>query len=245
MAYTVKKLSKLSGVTIRTLHYYEEIGLLKPAYYGSNGYRYYEEKELLVLQNILFFKELGLTLKQIQAATGKEAFQPLATLSSHRMVLTLQREKIDTLLDTIDRTIEYLKGKKHMKDREFFDGFTLVTKATKKAPYYKAEEIVLNNLKEQPPLSAIEKRRIAEEANRLLSQIADALESGANPNASEVQSLIQKHYAFAERFHHLNKDIYKALAELYLKHPQYREQLDPIHPKLAEFLCSAMHTFAT
>lgn len=66
MAYTVKKLSNLSGISVRTLHFYEELGLLKPAYYGSNGYRYYEAQELLQLQQILFFKELGLTLKQIQ-----------------------------------------------------------------------------------------------------------------------------------------------------------------------------------
>ena len=63
MAYTVKKLSNLSGISVRTLHFYEELGLRKPAYYGSNGYRYYEAQELLQLQQILFFKELGLTLK--------------------------------------------------------------------------------------------------------------------------------------------------------------------------------------
>lgn len=62
MVYTVKKLSEMSGVTVRTLHFYEEAGLLKPAYYGANGYRYYEEKELLQLQQILFFKELGFTV---------------------------------------------------------------------------------------------------------------------------------------------------------------------------------------
>lgn len=71
MTHTVKKLSELSGVTVRTLHFYEEIGILKPAYYGSNGYRYYEESQLLQLQQILFFKELGFTLKQIQKVMGK------------------------------------------------------------------------------------------------------------------------------------------------------------------------------
>lgn len=72
MAYTVKKLSELSGVTVRTLHFYEEEGLLKPSYYGANGYRYYEEKELLQLQQILFFKELGFTIKQIKKVVGKQ-----------------------------------------------------------------------------------------------------------------------------------------------------------------------------
>src|ERR1700686_1785965 len=84
MGYTVKKMSELSGVTVRTLHFYEEADLLKPAYYGSNGYRYYEEKELLQLQQILFFKELGFSLKQIQKVLGPDDFDQLSALYSHR-----------------------------------------------------------------------------------------------------------------------------------------------------------------
>ena len=118
MAYTVKKLSELSGVTIRTLHFYEEIGLLKPAYHGSNGYRYYEEKELLQLQQILFFKELGFSLKQIQKVIGRDDFDQLSALYSHRKSLNREWEKIGVLLDTIDKTIKHMKGKKKMKDKE-------------------------------------------------------------------------------------------------------------------------------
>jgi DNA-binding transcriptional MerR regulator len=66
MAYTVNKLAKLSGVSVRTLHFYDEIGLLEPAYYGDNNYRYYEEEQLLMLQQILFFRELGFPLIDIQ-----------------------------------------------------------------------------------------------------------------------------------------------------------------------------------
>jgi len=131
MAYTVKKLSELSGVTVRTLHFYEEEGLLKPSYYGSNGYRYYEEKELLQLQQILFFKELGFTIKQIKKVIGKGDFDQLSALHSHRKSLNQEWEKIGQLLKTIDKTINHLKGKKKMKDKEIFDGFniTLVKKA--------------------------------------------------------------------------------------------------------------------
>ncbi len=76
MAYTVKNLSELSGVTVRTLHFYEEAELLIPAYYGSNGYRYYEEKQLLQLQQILFFKELGFSLKADPKSAGTKRFRP-------------------------------------------------------------------------------------------------------------------------------------------------------------------------
>lgn len=108
MSYTVKKLSKLLGVTVRTLHFYEELGILKPAYYGSNGYRYYEEKELVQLQQILFFKELGFSLKQIKKVLGRSDFDRLAALHSHRKSLSQEWEKLGQLLEVIDKTIDHL-----------------------------------------------------------------------------------------------------------------------------------------
>ncbi len=160
MAYTVKKLSELSGVTVRTLHFYEEIGLLKPAYYGSNGYRYYEEKELLQLQQILFYKELGFSLKQIQKVVGKSDFDQLAALYSHKSALTKEWEKIGVLLKTIDKTIKHLKGKKKMKDKEMFDGFNItLVKAKEGQSYSAAEKLVAKSVK-NPTKSAedVEKR---------------------------------------------------------------------------------------
>src|SRR6185369_17639561 len=87
MAYTVKKVAAMSGVSVRTLHFYDETGLLKPAYIGANGYRFYEEPQLLTLQQILFYRELGFELKQIQRILGRADFEKLAALQSHRKVL--------------------------------------------------------------------------------------------------------------------------------------------------------------
>jgi MerR family transcriptional regulator, thiopeptide resistance regulator len=134
MAYTVKQLSKLSGVSIRTLHFYDEIGLLKPAYHGENGYRYYEEKQLLLLQQILFFRELGFELKQIKKILGRSDFDQMSALSKHRQVLKKDLEKIRMLITTIDRTIKHLQGMKKMKDREIYWGFD----SEKQAEYEKA-----------------------------------------------------------------------------------------------------------
>lgn len=244
MAYTVKKLSEISGVTVRTLHFYEESGLLKPAYYGSNGYRYYEEKELLQLQQILFFKELGLTLKQIRKVLGKSDFDQIAALHSHRKALSLEWEKIGCLLKTIDKTIKHLKGKKKMKDREFFDGFSLVKKASGEETYCAAEETVLQNLKIQPQMEESERLKVAKIANKIYAKICDCLEKGMDPSSKEVQRLIKEHCDFGGRFHQMSKDVYKALAKLYCEHPEYRKQLDPIHPDFAAFIAEAMTIFA-
>src|SRR5436305_10156486 len=110
MAYTVKQVAKMSGVSVRALHFYDETGLLKPAYHGANGYRYYEEPQLLNLQQILFYRELGFELKRIKRILGRRDFEKIAALQSHRKVLEMNLARTRRLIETIDRTIEHLKG---------------------------------------------------------------------------------------------------------------------------------------
>src|SRR5882757_2298083 len=125
MAYTVKKVAAMSGVSVRTLHFYDETGLLKPAYLGANGYRFYEEPQLLTLQQILFYRELGFELKQIKRILGRADFEKVAALESHRKVLQKNLTRTRTLIETIDKTIEHLKGTKKMKSEEMFAGFSV------------------------------------------------------------------------------------------------------------------------
>jgi DNA-binding transcriptional MerR regulator/uncharacterized cupin superfamily protein len=125
MAYTVKQVAAMSGASVRALHYYDETGLLKPAFYGANGYRFYEEQELLALQQILFYRELGLTLKQIKRILGRRDFEKVAALRSHRMVLQRDLSRTRTLIATIEKTIQHLQGRKKMKTEEMFAGFTV------------------------------------------------------------------------------------------------------------------------
>jgi MerR family transcriptional regulator, thiopeptide resistance regulator len=253
MAYTVKKLSELSGVTVRTLHFYEEIGLLKPAYHGSNGYRYYEEGQLLQLQQILFFKELGFTLKQIQKVLGRSDFDQLAALSSHKKALTREWEKIGSLLKTIDKTIKHLNGKKQMKDKDIFDGFniTLVKKTKGDQSYSAAEEIVAKSVKNPTKaIQDVEKRgknyyeNVTKTAHAIFKDLADCIEKGLDPASDKVQKIIKKHHCFTEQMQNATQEVYKAMAELYQEHPEFRKQLDPFHANLAPFMAAAMRLFA-
>ena len=114
MAYTVKQVAKMSGVSVRTLHFYDEIALLTPACHGANGYRFYEEPQLLTLQQILFYRELGFELKQIKSILGSPDFEKLTALQSHRKVLRKNFARTRALIATIDKTIEHLKGTKAM-----------------------------------------------------------------------------------------------------------------------------------
>jgi DNA-binding transcriptional MerR regulator len=125
MAHTVKQVAEMSGVSVRTLHFYDETGLLKPARHGANGYRFYEEPQLLILQQILFYRELGFELKQIKGILGRADFEKVAALQSHRKVLKEKLARTRTLMETIDKTIEHLRGTKEMQSKEMFLGFSV------------------------------------------------------------------------------------------------------------------------
>src|SRR5688500_17825321 len=125
MAHTVNQVAKMSGVSVRTLHFYDETGLLKPARVGANGYRFYEEPQLLTLQQILFYRELGFELKQIKEVLGRDDFEIVAALESHRSVLQKGLTRTRQLIETIDKTIEHLKGTRKMKTEEMFEGFSV------------------------------------------------------------------------------------------------------------------------
>jgi DNA-binding transcriptional MerR regulator len=123
MAYTVKQVSGLSGVSVRTLHFYDEVDLLKPAYLSAGGYRYYEEPQLLLLQQILFYRELGLELREIKKILGRADFERENALESHRLLLEQKLARTHTLISTINKTLEHVRGAKKMSSREMFTGF--------------------------------------------------------------------------------------------------------------------------
>jgi DNA-binding transcriptional MerR regulator/quercetin dioxygenase-like cupin family protein len=129
MAFTVKQVATLSGVSVRTLHFYDEAGLLKPAYHGANGYRFYEEPQLLILQQILFYREMGFELKQIKEVMGRSDFEIVEALKSHRKVMQQKLARTHELIETIDKTIQHLNGTTKMETQEMFAGFTVAAGA--------------------------------------------------------------------------------------------------------------------
>ena len=123
MAYTIKEIADLAGLTTRTLRFYDEVGLLSPAQTGENGYRLYNQNSLLRLQQILFFRELDMPLKDIQLIMTRPDFNLLGALEKHRAALKSRASRLSQLIDTIDHTITTIKGDLKMIDQEIFKGF--------------------------------------------------------------------------------------------------------------------------
>src|SRR5437868_2330381 len=123
MRYTVKQLARLAGVSTRTLHYYDQVGLLKPSFIQKNGYRCYEEKELLQLQQILFFRELEFPLQKIKQIMHSDNFDSLAALIDQQRLLQFRKQRLEKLLKTIEKTITNQKGGEDMKNDDAFSAF--------------------------------------------------------------------------------------------------------------------------
>lgn len=251
MGYTVMKLAKLSGVSIRTLHWYDKIGLLKPAYHGTNGYRFYGEEQLLLLQQILFFRELGFELKQIQAILKRSDFDRMSALSSHRQVLQKNVERTKKLIKTIDRTIEHLKGIKKMNDKEMYLGFS----KEKQEEYQKYlvnrfGDKIKDSIEESRERSKNMSREFSEKTKQdwvhILDDLSKQWEKQASPETLEVQKIIRRHYEWLKQFWTPDRDSYAGMGEGYagFEWKDAFKSYDQEHPKFALFLARAMKIFA-
>jgi DNA-binding transcriptional MerR regulator len=248
MAYTVKQLAKLSGVSVRTLHFYDEAGLLKPAWYGANGYRYYEQPQLLLLQQILFYRELGFELKQIQRILGRGDFDQLAALRSHREVLQKDLARTRKLIVTIDKTIEHLKGRKQMKDQELYRGFDPVVQA-------KHEQYLIDRFGEGMKESIAESHKQVknwtkadwEKSSRAFDAICKdftRLMTGRQAaEAPEVQAVTARHYRWLKQFWTPNRESYTGHT-LLIVDSDLRKAYEVYDAKLPEFVAAAIKVYA-
>lgn len=123
MEYTINKLAKLADVTTRTLRYYDQIALLTPSYTNQSGYRIYGQEEVDKLQQILFYRELDLSLEQIATILNQPDIDYLTLLERHREALILKNQRLNALINTIDATIAAQKGEITMTDTQKFEAF--------------------------------------------------------------------------------------------------------------------------
>lgn len=252
MRCTVNKLAKISGVSIRTLHWYDKIGLLKPAFYEANGYRYYEEEQLLQLQQILFFRELGFSLKDIQKMLMSNEFDKIKALNAHKQVLQGNIDRMHQLTNTIDKTTLHLRGTQDMTDKEIYSGFD----NNKQNNYEKfvfnydgsvAQDIIKEAFLKHGEPQELSEKELAEldvENNRIYRGISDCIDRGITQRADEVQNLIKQHIQMMQRFYVINKDVYLAYAQLYCEQADFRKFFDGINPKLADYIAEAMRYYA-
>jgi MerR family transcriptional regulator, thiopeptide resistance regulator len=249
--YTVKQLARLSGVSVRTLHHYDEIGLLKPAFIGENRYRYYGREELLRLQDIMFHRELGVPLQEIARLLELQGGDRVRILREHREWLARRVERSRQLLTTIDRTIAELNGDGKMDDKELYKGFS----AEKQAEYEDwlvdrfggdmRERIEHGKVK----VAALGPDGLAErmaEGEAASVALAHAFKSGIAPDDVSNTPLLARHHAWIAAMwdRACPPQAYAGLADLYLAHPDFRTNFDKNGEGFTDWLVTAMRAYA-
>lgn len=241
--FTVKQLSKLAGVTPRTLHHYDAIGLLKPSRVGENGYRYYGEEALLRLQQILFYREMDIPLDDIKKIMGRREFDVLGALQSHKDALQKQVARLNRLIHTVDHTIDHLKGKNTMSEKAYFEGFSEEEQekyALEAEQLYDPETVRESNRKWKA-YSTAKKEAILAEGKAIYEDMISAMPKGAR--SAEVQSIVERWRRHMDYFWTPKLDQLLDLANGYNDDPRFKATFDKLHPQLAEFMREAVKLY--
>lgn len=240
MSYTVKQLADLAGISRRSLHYYDEIGLLRPTAYGENGYRYYGEEALLRLQQILFYRELGFSLEQIRGILERPDFDLVQALEAHRLALLGKMERLERLIETIEKTIQHIKGEITMEDLEFYKGFDeeRQKRYTEQARERYGEEAMAKT-KDWNAYTPAQKNAILAEGHEINMGIVANMDKGYD--SPEVQYWIGRwHNAINTYFYECSLEVFEALGHGYNQDNEFTEFYESIHPGLAAFMEQAM-----
>lgn len=243
MAYTIKEIADLAGVTTRTLRYYDEIGLLTPADTGGNGYRYYDQDSLLLLQQILFYRELEVPLKDIQRILSSPDFDLLDALEKHRTSLMVQVHRLGKLIDTIDQTIAMIKGEVMMNDKEYFEGFDEVQYQEEAKERWGETPRYAESQRKWKSYTKDQKEEIKREGGQIAERMVTE-NPDASPDDADVQAAVGEYYAY------LNKNFYtcevgflRGLADMWVEDSRFAANYEKIREGGAAFVREAVHIY--
>ena len=248
--YSVTQLARLAGVSVRTLHVYDRLDLLKPSVRTDAGYRQYGEAELFRLQQILFYKELDIPLKDIAEILDDPGFDLVEALTGHKRALTARRDRIDTLLHTIDATIDHLKNKTMSNFEKLYEGMPREQAAAlrQEAIDKWGEEAILKSEKALTEMSGDRLEQLKADQKDIAQRLRGLRK--ADPKSEPVQVQIARHCETIRGFWGLDAGeaikakAYKGLAELYVSDDRYMAADGSPDPEFAAFMRAAMNHYA-
>lgn len=246
--WSIKDVARLAGVTSRTLRHYDQIGLLRPARVGTNGYRYYRRPALLRLQQILLLRMLGLDLPSIRCVLDGRQDQVDALRAHHRRLLE-ERERYDRLARTVALTLEKLRRGEDFTAESLFDGFvTEGREAFRRSLVERYGEGVKRYFDEAAQRTAgwgesdyLAQRDRTAAVEELLTVL---LRKGSSPDCQEVLDAVAEHFAAVSEFWTPDRTSYRALGQLYVDDSAQHERLAAQHPGLPEFVRDAIAAYA-
>jgi len=249
MKYTVSKLANLSGISSRTLRYYDQIGLLSPAHINSSGYRIYEQKEVDQLQQILFFRELGFSLEEIKTIIKQSDFDHITALKSHHVQLKQKKDRLSQLIATVEKTIASMEEGTLMQNNEKFTGFKEKLIEENEKTYgkeirskYGNETIDASNakLRNMSPEDYDAMVSLEKEIHTLLGEAIKT----EDPASDQAKTLAKKHKQWLMySWPNYSKEAHAGLAEMYVADDRFTAYYDNIVKGGAIFLRDAIFNY--
>jgi DNA-binding transcriptional MerR regulator len=242
--YSVKQLAVLAGVSIRTLHYYDEIGLLPPAQVEANGYRRYDQASVLTLQQILFYRELGMSLKEIGEVISQPEFEILEALRSHKLNLEHKAARLARLIATVDNTIRHLEGEVEMSKKELFSAFSEEEQReyAKEAEKIYDPKLVRQSQGRWESYTQEQKDAVRAEGEAIHLAILEQMEAGAESAAVQEQvAALHKH--FVRSYYDCTFEIFRGLGQMWVEDPRFNAVYEQIKPGFAVFLREAVRVY--
>jgi DNA-binding transcriptional MerR regulator len=249
MEYTIQKLASLAGVSTRTLRYYDEIGILKPARINSSGYRIYGQAEVNRLQQILFYRELGVGLDSIKDIVTAPTFDGAKALREHREKLLEKKEQLDLLIANVDKTIALTEGRITMSNKEKFEGFKKKMIEDNEKKYgkeirekYGKDTVEASNAKVMN-MTQEQYEEVTALAEQIQTTLAEAFKTG-DPAGELAQKAAQLHKQWLTYYwKEYSKEAHAGLAQMYVDDERFTAYYDKEQPGTAVFLRDAIHIY--
>lgn len=247
--YRVKEVAELAGISVRTLHHYDRIGLLKPTSVEANGYRLYSEEDLARLQQILFFKELDFSLLEIKEILDDPNFDRKQALFIHKQLLEEKMNRLKRIIQSVEQTLDSIEGGTEMAKKDMFEPFDMKKIEEHQKKYeqevkekYGGSKAYEESMKKTSSYKEEDWKRIQEKSEELYRRLIAAMSKG--PADEEVQEIIggfRQH--ITDNFYECTPEIFRGLGDLYVNDPRFTKNIDKYQPGLAEFMREAMHMY--
>ena len=235
----IKEFADITGVSVRTLHYYDEIGLLVPAYVDQfTGYRYYDENSLIRMQEILFYRELDFPLKDIRELLSSPNYDKNKALNQQKHLLTLKKERLERLISAIDGAV---KGENIMKA---FDNSGFEKYKTEVREKWGNTDAYKEHAEKTKDYSKEVWNNLTEELNGIFSGFSLCMKKAEEPDSSQVQDLVKKlQNHITENYYLCTKEILVGLGQMYVFDERFKNNIDKNGDGTAEFVCEAIEIY--
>ena len=239
MKMQIREFAKLVGVSVRTLHYYDEIGLLKPSFVDQmTGYRYYDDASLLRMQEILFYRELDFSLKRIKDILSSQGYDKTKALKEQKRLLILKKERLERLISAIDGAV---KGENIMKA---FDNSAFEKYKAEAQEKWGETEAYKEHTEKTKHYSKDKWSGLAEEMNAIFAEFAACMKNSEAPDSTLVQELVKKlQNHISENYYLCTDEILAGLGQMYVADERFAKNIDTCAEGTAQFVAEAISAF--